>query len=108
VIDHAHGMGAIAFGVVNVPSDLAAAFDAGVDVVGTNPFASTASDITFLRWLVHHSAMPVFAGSPAPTLEDARQAIEAGAAFLLAGESIIDPGAIAARYVSAMATPRRS
>jgi N-acylglucosamine-6-phosphate 2-epimerase len=108
VVDAVHAGGAIAIGVVAEPSDLPNAFDAGLDIVGTNPFGREAPNDAFLRWLVRHSAMPVFAGSPAPTPDDGRQAIAAGAVFLLAGGAIVDPAAIVARYVAALSVPRRT
>lgn len=102
IVDSIHAANAIVLGIVNEPSDLAAAHDAGIDIAGTNPFARTEPDMPFLRWLVRHSALPVFAGGQFLTPQTVRQAIDAGAAFIIAGDTVTNPAAVTARFAASI------
>jgi putative N-acetylmannosamine-6-phosphate epimerase len=105
IVEAVHTGGAVALGLVESAADLAPAFDAGLDALGTQPRQDASGpDLALLRWLVRRSAVPVYCGGPIWSPEQAAAAFDAGASFVVVGAAISDPAAITARF--AAATPR--
>ena len=102
IVEVIHAGRALAFGLIDTAADLAGAFEAGFDAIGTwQPRDDVEPDLALQRWLVRHSAVPVFGGGTLWSPNDARDSLEAGAAFVMVGEAITNPAAIAARFVIA-------
>ncbi|MGC4106566.1 MAG: N-acetylmannosamine-6-phosphate 2-epimerase [Thermomicrobiales bacterium] len=108
VVMEIHRLGSIALADLATESDLRHAVLAGVDAVGTtlagytleSPATDDSPDLDFLRWLVRHSPVPVFAEGRYWTPDQARAALEVGAAFVVVGTAITNPMAITARFVA--------
>lgn len=112
VVKEIHRLGGVALADLATEADLRHAVLADVDAVGTtlagytaeSPATGDAPDLAFLRWLVKHSPVPVFAEGRFWTPEQAAEAFAIGAAFVVVGTAITNPMAITARFV-AHATP---
>jgi N-acylglucosamine-6-phosphate 2-epimerase len=59
-------------------------------------------DFLLLERLARDCSVPVFAEGRIWTREEARQAIELGASFVVVGTAITNPTAITARFVAAL------
>jgi len=111
VVKEIHRLGGIALADLATAADLRHAVLADVDAVGTtlagytaeSPTTGDAPDLDFLRWLVKHSPLPVFAEGRYWTPEQAVEGFAIGAAFVVIGTAITNPMAITARFVAAAA-----
>lgn len=114
VVKEIHRLGGIALADLATETDLRHATLADVDAVGTTLAGYTAEsppngdgpDFGFLRWLVRHSPVPVFAEGRIWTPEQAAEALAIGAAFVVVGTAITNPMAITARFVAAAGDAR--
>jgi N-acylglucosamine-6-phosphate 2-epimerase len=105
-----HGAGGVALADVGTVEDARYAVSCGVDAVGTTLSGYTPDsprqegpDFALLEALAHELPVPVFAEGRIWTREEARRALELGAAFVVVGTAITNPAAITARFVAAMA-----
>ena len=109
VVKEIHRLGGVALADLATETDLRHAALAGVDAVGTtlagytaeSPATGDGPDFAFLRWLVRHSPVPVFAEGRYWTPQQASEALAIGAAFVVVGTAITNPMAITARFVAA-------
>ncbi len=106
-----HRAGAAALADVATLEDGLFAVSAGADAVGTTLSGYTADslhqeepDFTLLESLVARCQVPVFAEGRIWTADQALQAIELGAAFVVVGTAITNPMAITERFVQALKT----
>jgi N-acylglucosamine-6-phosphate 2-epimerase len=113
VITAIHAAGAFALADVATTADADYAVRAGADAVGTTLSGYTADsprqdgpDFDLLAALVKRHPVPVFAEGRIWTAEQARQALDLGAAFVVVGTAITNPMATTARYVSVMSHDR--
>ena len=109
VVAAIHAAGGAALADVGTLEDARYAVSCGVDAVGTTLSGYTPDspqsegpDFLLLERLVHDCSVPVFAEGRIWTREEARQAIELGAAFVVVGTAITNPAAITARFVAAL------
>ena len=109
VVAAIHAAGALALADVATIADAEHAISAGADAVGTTLSGYTADspqqdgpDLELLAALVARQSMPVFAEGRIWTPEQARQALQLGAAFVVVGTAITNPMAVTARFVSIM------
>jgi N-acylglucosamine-6-phosphate 2-epimerase len=109
VVAAIHDAGALALADVATVADADFAVTAGVDAVGTTLSGYTADsprqdgpDFALLAGLVARHRVPVFAEGRIWTPEQARRALDLGAAFVVVGTAITNPMAITGRFVSAM------
>ncbi len=110
VVAAVHEAGGAALADVGTADDARYAVSCGVDAVGTTLSGYTPDspplegpDFPLLARLARELAVPVFAEGRIWSREEARQAIELGAAFVVVGTAITNPAAITARFVAAMA-----
>lgn len=104
-----HAAGALALADVATVADAEYAVGAGADAVGTTLSGYTADsprqdgpDFELLAALVARQTVPVFAEGRIWTPEQARQALQLGASFVVVGTAITNPMAVTARFVSFM------
>lgn len=104
-----HEAGGAALADVGTVDDARYALSCGVDAVGTTLSGYTPDspklngpDFGLLETLVGECPVPVFAEGRFWTPEDARQALDLGAAFVVVGTAITNPTAITARFVAGM------
>ena len=104
-----HAAGGAALADVGTVEDARYAVACGVDAVGTTLSGYTPDspnergpDFPLLERLVRDAPVPVFAEGRIWTREEARQALELGAAFVVVGTAITNPTAITARFVAAL------
>lgn len=109
VVAAIHAAGALALADVATIADAEYSVAAGVDAVGTTLSGYTddspgqdGPDFELLAALVAGLTVPVFAEGRVWTPEQARQALDLGAAFVVVGTAITNPMATAARFVSIM------
>ena len=109
VVSAIHAAGGVALADVGTIEDAFYAVSCGVDAVGTTLSGYTPDspksegpDFVLLQRLAHDCSVPVFAEGRIWTGEEARQAIELGAAFVVVGTAITNPTAITARFVAAL------
>jgi N-acylglucosamine-6-phosphate 2-epimerase len=109
VVTAIHAAGGAALADVGTAADARYAVSCGVDAVGTTLSGYTPDsprregpDFPLLERLARECSVPVFAEGRIWTREEARQAIELGAAFVVVGTAITNPTAITARFVAAM------
>jgi N-acylglucosamine-6-phosphate 2-epimerase len=109
VVAAIHGAGGMALADVGTLDDARYAVSCDVDAVGTtlsgytpNSPKSEGPDFLLLERLAGECTVPVFAEGRIWTREEARQAIELGAAFVVVGTAITNPTAITARFVAAL------
>jgi N-acylglucosamine-6-phosphate 2-epimerase len=109
VVAAIHAAGGAALADIGTPEDARFAVSCGVDAVGTTLSGYTPDspkgegpDFLLLERLAHDSSVPVFAEGRIWTREEARHAIELGAAFVVVGTAITNPTAITARFVGAL------
>jgi N-acylglucosamine-6-phosphate 2-epimerase len=109
VVAAIHAAGGAVLADVGPLEDARYAVSCGVDAVGTTLSGYTPEspqnegpDFLLLERLVHDCSVPVFAEGRIWTREEACQAIELGAAFVVVGTAITNPTAITARFVAAM------
>jgi N-acylglucosamine-6-phosphate 2-epimerase len=109
VVSAIHAAGGAALADVGTIEDALYAVSCGVDAVGTTLSGYTPDspksegpDFLLLQRLVHDCSVPVFAEGRIWTREEAHQAIELGAAFVVVGTAITNPTAITARFVAAL------
>lgn len=109
VVAAIHDAGALALADVATVADAEYSGAAGVDAVGTTLSGYTddsprqdGPDFDLLAALAAGFNLPIFAEGRIWTPEQARQALDLGAAFVVVGTAITNPMAITARYVSAM------
>ena len=102
--------GGAALADVGTVEDARYAVACGVDAVGTTLSGYTPDspkqegpDFALLEELARELPVPIFAEGRIWTREEARQALELGAAFVVVGTAITNPTAITARFVAAMA-----
>lgn len=108
VVKAIHHAGAVALADLATEADLRHAVLADVDAVGTtlagytaeSPAKGDGPDLDFLRWLVRHSPVPVFAEGRYWTPEQASEALRIGASFVVVGTAITNPMAVTARFVA--------
>src|SRR5215203_4932461 len=104
-----HAAGGATLADVGTIEDALYAVSCGVDAVGTTLSGYTPDspksegpDFVLLQRLAHDYPVPVFAEGRIWTREEARKAIELGAAFVVVGTAITNPTAITARFVAAL------
>ncbi|MDQ3694049.1 MAG: N-acetylmannosamine-6-phosphate 2-epimerase [Chloroflexota bacterium] len=109
VIAAIHQAGALALADVATTDDADHAVRAGADAVGTTLSGYTADsprqdgpDFAFVTELVKRHMIPVYAEGRIWTAEQARRALEHGAAFVVVGTAITNPMATTARFVAVM------
>jgi N-acylglucosamine-6-phosphate 2-epimerase len=109
VVAAIHAAGGAALADVGTLEDARYALLCDVDAVGTTLSGYTPDspksegpDFLLLERLAHECSVPVFAEGRIWTREEARQAIELGAAFVVVGTAITNPTAITARFVAAL------
>jgi N-acylglucosamine-6-phosphate 2-epimerase len=109
VVAAIHAAGGAALADVGTVADAHFAVSCGVDAVGTTLSGYTpdspkheAPDFLLLERLARECSVPVFAEGRIWTREEARQAIELGAAFVVVGTAITNPTAVTARFVAAL------
>jgi N-acylglucosamine-6-phosphate 2-epimerase len=109
VIAAIHAAGGAALADVATVEDARYALSHGADAVGTTLSGYTADgpwqegpDFALLDQLIRESPVPVFAEGRFWTPEQARQAMDLGAAFVVVGTAITNPMAITARFVRAV------
>jgi N-acylglucosamine-6-phosphate 2-epimerase len=109
VVAAIHAAGGAALADVGTLEDARYAVSCDVDAVGTTLSGYTPDspqseepDFLLLERLAHDCTVPVFAEGRIWTREEARQAIELGAAFVVVGTAITNPIAITARFVAAL------
>ncbi len=109
VVTAIHAAGGAALADVGTVADARYAVSCGVDAVGTTLSGYTPDsprsegpDFPLLERLARECSVPVFAEGRIWTREEARQAIELGAAFVVVGTAITNPTAITARFVAAL------
>ena len=105
-----HEAGGLALADVGTVDHARYAVDCGVDAVGTTLSGYTPDspkiegpDFSLLEELARELPVPVFAEGRIWTREEARRALDLGAAFVVVGTAITNPAAITARFVAAMA-----
>ena len=109
VVSAIHAAGGAALADVGTIEHARYAVSCGVDAVGTTlsgytPTAQRARapiSCSSSGW-PHECPVPVFAEGRIWTREEARQAIDLGAAFVVVGTAITNPTAITARFVAAL------
>jgi N-acylglucosamine-6-phosphate 2-epimerase len=109
VVAAIHGAGGAALADVGTVEHGRYAIDYGVDAVGTTLSGYTSDspkqegpDFDLISRLVSISPVPVFAEGRLWTREEARRAIDLGAAFVVVGTAITNPQAITARFVASL------
>ncbi len=109
VVAAIHAAGGAALADVGTVEDARYAVSCGVDAVGTTLSGYTPDspkregpDFLLLERLARDCSVPVFAEGRIWTREEARQAIELGASFVVVGTAITNPTAITARFVAAL------
>jgi N-acylglucosamine-6-phosphate 2-epimerase len=109
VVSAIHAAGGAALADVGTIEDALYAVSCGVDAVGTTLSGYTPDspksegpDFVLLQRLAHDCPVPVFAEGRIWTREEARKAMELGAAFVVVGTAITNPTAITARFVAAL------
>ena len=110
VVAAIHAAGGAALADVGTLADARHALAAGVDAVGTTLSGYTPDspkqagpDFDLLAALVAACPFPVFAEGRVWTREEARRALDLGAAFVVVGTAITNPTAITQRFVAALA-----
>lgn len=110
VVAAIHAAGGAALADVGTLADARHALAAGVDAVGTTLSGYTPDspkqagpDFDLLAALVRECPVPVFAEGRVWTREEARRALDLGAAFVVVGTAITNPTAITQRFVAALA-----
>ncbi len=111
VVEAIHAAGALALADVATIDDADYSVSAGADAVGTTLSGYTddsprqdGPDFELLAALVARQSLPVFAEGRIWTPEQARRALDLGAAFVVVGTAITNPMATTARFVSIMTT----
>jgi N-acylglucosamine-6-phosphate 2-epimerase len=109
LVQRIHEGGALACGDLATVDDLALALQAGIDAVGTTLSgytngqpAPSEPDFALLEALVERSTVPVFAEGRYATPDQARRAMELGAAFVVVGTAITEPVALTRRFADAV------
>ena len=109
VVAAIHAAGGAALADVGTVEHARHAVSSGVDAVGTTLSGYTPDspkqegpDFALLERLAEECPVPVFAEGRIWTPEDARRALDLGAAFVVVGTAITNPTAITARFVAAM------
>jgi N-acylglucosamine-6-phosphate 2-epimerase len=109
VVAAIHEAGGAALADVGTRDDARYAVGCGVDAVGTTLSGYTPDspkqegpDLALLEQLARECPVPVFAEGRIWTREEARRALDLGAAFVVVGTAITNPAAITARFVAAM------
>lgn len=109
VVAAIHEAGGAALADIGTMEHARYALESGVDAVGTTMSGYTPDspkqpgpDFALLEQLVKESDKPVFAEGRIWTREEARQAIDLGASFVVVGTAITNPQAITARFVEAI------
>jgi N-acylglucosamine-6-phosphate 2-epimerase len=109
VVAAIHEAGGAALADVGTPDDARYAVVCGVDAVGTTLSGYTPDspqqdgpDLALLEQLARECPVPVFAEGRIWTREEARRALDLGAAFVVVGTAITNPTAITARFVATM------
>ena len=109
VVEAIHAEGGAALADIDTLENARYAIACGVDAVGTTlsgyiPGSPKQVDPDFelLTRLVANSSVPVFAEGRIWTREQARQALDLGASFVVVGTAITNPQAITARFVAAL------
>ena len=110
VVAAIHAAGGAALADVGTLADARHALAAGADAVGTTLSGYTPDspkqagpDFDLLAALVRECPVPVFAEGRVWTREEARRALDLGAAFVVVGTAITNPTAITQRFVAALA-----
>ena len=109
VVSAIHDAGGAAMADIDAIESALHAIAAGVDALGTTLSGYTDEsrkqeepEFNLLARLVSEFGIPVFAEGRIWTREQARQAIDLGAAFVVVGTAITNPQAITARFVAAV------
>jgi N-acylglucosamine-6-phosphate 2-epimerase len=109
VVEAIHAEGGVALADIDTLENARYAIASGVDAVGTTlsgyiPGSPKQVDPDFelLTRLVANSSVPIFAEGRIWTREQARQALDLGASFVVVGTAITNPQAITARFVAAL------
>lgn len=110
VVTAIHEAGGAALADIGTVDDARYAVSCGVDAVGSTLSGYTPDsphlagpDFPLLEQLVRECSVPVFAEGRIWTPAEARLALDLGAAFVVVGTAITNPGAITARIAAAMA-----
>jgi N-acylglucosamine-6-phosphate 2-epimerase len=113
VVEAIHAAGGAALADIDTVASARYAIECGVDAVGTTLSGYTPEsvktdgpDLALIDELVAFSPVPVFAEGRFWTREEARQAVELGASFVVVGTAITNPLAITERFVAAMRVER--
>jgi len=111
VIASIHAKGCVALADCGTIAHARFALDCGADAIGTTMAGYTPDshktdgpDFDLLVSMVALAGAPVFAEGRIWTREDARQALELGASFVVVGTAITNPTEITRRFVEAMKT----
>lgn len=109
VVKAIHEAGGAALADVGTIDHARYAIECGVDAVGTTLSGYTPDspkqegpDFDLLEALVNECSVPVFAEGRIWTREEARRALDLGAAFVVVGTAITNPTAITRRFVAEM------
>jgi N-acylglucosamine-6-phosphate 2-epimerase len=109
VVKAIHAAGGVALADIDSLESARYAIESGVDAVGTTLSGYTAGsprqsdpDFALLAELVTESPLPAFAEGRIWTREEARQALDIGASFVVVGTAITNPQAITERFVAAL------
>ncbi|MCO5222827.1 MAG: N-acetylmannosamine-6-phosphate 2-epimerase [Thermomicrobiales bacterium] len=108
VVDAIHAAGALAMADCGTLDDARQAVEGGVDAVGTTMSGYVGGpkqaepDFELIERMAAELPVPVFAEGRLWTREDARKALDLGAAFVVVGTAITNPQAITERFVAAL------
>lgn len=109
VVATIHDAGCAALADVGTTEDARYALACGVDAIGTTLSGYTPNspkqdgpDFALLESLIGLCSIPVFAEGRIWTGEEARRAIDLGAAFVVVGTAITNPTTITTRFVAAL------
>lgn len=106
VVEGIHAAGALAMADCATLDDARAAVAAGVDAVGSTMSGYVdgpkldGPDFELIERMAAELPVPVFAEGRVWTREDAKRALDLGAAFVVVGTAITNPQAITARFVA--------
>ncbi|MGH2614851.1 MAG: N-acetylmannosamine-6-phosphate 2-epimerase [Thermomicrobiales bacterium] len=110
VVAAIHAAGGAALADIGTVDNARYVVSCGVDAVGTTLSGYTPDspkldgpDFALLAQLTRELALPVFAEGRIWTREEARQALDLGASFVVVGTAITNPTAITARFAAALA-----
>lgn len=108
VVDGIHAAGALAMADCATIEDARAAVEAGVDAAGSTMSGYAGGpklagpDFDLIAQMATELPVPVFAEGRVWTREDAKEALDRGATFVVVGTAITNPQAITERFVAGL------